>query len=322
MEKNSKILVAGHRGLVGGTIFRKLGGLGYENLIGLDRDEIDFMDASEVAKYFSQNKPDYIFLAAAKVGGIVANNTYPADFIYQNLVIQNNIIHQAYVSEVKGLLFLGSSCIYPRACAQPIREEYLLTGPLEPTNKAYALAKIAGLEMCWSYNKQYGTQYRAVMPTNLYGPGDNFHPQNSHVIPALLRKFHEAKLAGNSSVTMWGTGKPKREFLFVDDMAEACIHVMNLNQEDYESQISAASPLLNVGTGVDLTIRELGEMIAGIIGFEGEILQDIEKPDGTPQKLLDVSRMNELGWQAKTQLESGLQLTYEWFLNHQESYRT
>lgn len=321
MEKDSKILIAGYRGLVGGTIFRKLNDLEYKNLIGVDRTVIDFMDSVAVAEYFRTVKPEYIFLAAAKVGGILANKSYPAEFIYQNLVIQNNIIHQAYKSKVKGLLFLGSSCIYPRDCPQPIKEDYLLTGLLEATNKAYALAKIAGLEMCWSYNKQYGTHFRAVMPTNLYGPGDNFHSRNSHVIPALMSKFHEAKIAGESNVKMWGTGKPMREFLFVDDMAEACIYVMNLDQATYESKISATSPLLNVGTGVDLTIRHLGEIMARIVGFEGEIVQDLDKPDGTPRKLLDVSRLAELGWTAKVQLEQGLAKTYEWFLQNRDRVR-
>jgi GDP-L-fucose synthase len=314
MDKNAKIYVAGHRGLVGSAIVRNLQTAGYTNLLLRTHAELDLTNQVATAAFFEAEKPDYVFLAAAKVGGIVANNTYPAEFIRDNLLIQSNIIHAAYVNQVKRLLFLGSSCIYPKLAPQPMREEHLLTGPLEPTNRPYALAKIAGVEMCWSYNRQYGTKYLAAMPTNLYGPGDNYHPENSHVIPALIRKFHEAKVSGASTVTVWGTGTPKREFLYSDDMADACVFLMNLPDDKYESLLGSdesrtgrfAPPLVNIGVGKDVTIKELAETVGRVVGFNGDILFDTTKPDGTPRKLMDVSRLSEIGWTAKTTLESGL----------------
>lgn len=305
MEKNSKIYVAGHKGLVGSAITRKLQELGYTNLVFKTIDELDLLDQKATAEFFAAEKPEYVFLAAAKVGGIHANNEYPADFIYQNLQIQNNIIHNAYLNGTKKLLFLGSSCIYPRECPQPIKEEYLLSGPLEKTNDAYAIAKIAGIKMCQSYNKQFDTKFISVMPTNQYGPNDNFDLKSSHVLPALLRKFHDAKISNAKEVVMWGTGSPKREFLHVDDTADACIYLM----ETYDS-----NEIVNIGTGEDITIKELAEMIKEIVGFEGEIVNDTTKPDGTPRKLLDVSRLHSLGWKHKIQLKDGVKTTYDWFL--------
>lgn len=313
MEKNSKIFVAGHRGLVGSAIVRNLKENGYENIITKTRDELDLLDYQAVSDFFTQEKPEYVFLAAAKVGGIYANNIYPADFIFQNLQIQNNIIHNAYLHKTKKLLFLGSSCIYPRDCAQPIKETYLLAGPLEKTNEAYAIAKIAGIKMCQAYNKQYGTKFISVMPTNLYGINDNFDLENSHVLPALLRKFHDAKIENKKEVVMWGTGSPKREFLYVDDMADACVHLMNA-YEDGE--------IVNIGTGEDVTIKELAILIKEIVGFEGEIINDTTKPDGTPKKLLDVSKLHSLGWKHKTKLENGIKMTYEWFLENSKKIKT
>lgn len=307
MEKNAKIYVAGHRGLVGSAIVRNLESKGYTDIIVRTREELNLLDTKQVADFFSQEKPEYVFLAGAKVGGIKANEDYPADFIYQNLQIQNNIIHNAYKNNVKKLLFLGSSCIYPRDCTQPIKEEYLLTGPLEKTNEAYAIAKIAGIKMCQSYNKQYGTRFISVMPTNLYGPNDNFNLTSSHVLPALLRKFHDAKIHNEKEVVMWGTGSPMREFLYVDDLADACVHLM---------QNYVGDEIVNIGTGEDVAIRELAEIIKKIVGFQGEIVNDTTKPDGTPRKLLDVSKLHNLGWKHKTKLEEGIQTTYDWFLKN------
>jgi len=307
MEKNAKIYVAGHRGLVGSAIVRNLESKGYTDIIVRTREELNLLDTKQVADFFSQEKPEYVFLAGAKVGGIKANEDYPADFIYQNLQIQNNIIHNAYKNNVKKLLFLGSSCIYPRDCTQPIKEEYLLTGPLEKTNEAYAIAKIAGIKMCQSYNKQYGTKFISVMPTNLYGPNDNFNLTSSHVLPALLRKFHDAKIHNEKEVVMWGTGSPMREFLYVDDLADACVHLM---------QNYVGDEIVNIGTGEDVAIRELAEIIKKIVGFQGEIVNDTTKPDGTPRKLLDVSKLHNLGWKHKTKLEEGIQTTYDWFLKN------
>ena len=345
MKQTSKIYVAGHRGLVSSAILSRLKADGYANLITRTHAEMDLINQEAVADFFAKEKPEYVFLAAAKVGGIHANNTYPAEFIYQNLMIQSNVIHQSYLNGVNRLLFLGSSCIYPRQCPQPMREEYLLTGPLEPTNEPYSVAKIAGIEMCWSYNRQYRTQYIPVMPTNLYGPNDNFDLETSHVLPALIRKFHLAKLAveGNleaialdegcfgpipedvkaalglspgkqarpasaPQILLWGTGTPRREFLYVDDLADACVFLM---RSEYESFTSL---LLNIGLGKDFTIRELAEIISKAVGFEGEIVFDASKPDGTPQKLLDVSRLEKLGWRAATDIEHGVEKTYEHYL--------
>jgi GDP-L-fucose synthase len=319
MDKSSKIYVAGHRGLVGSALIRQLQEQGYSNLITRTHAELDLTSQITVADFFAKEKPDYVFLAAAKVGGIHANNTYPAEFIHQNLAIQTNVIHQSYINGVKRLLFLGSSCIYPKDCPQPIKEEYLLSGPLEPTNRPYALAKIAGIEMCWSYNRQYGTQYLAMMPTNLYGPGDNYHPENSHVIPALIRKFHEAKDKGDPAVTVWGTGLPKREFLYSNDMAEACLYMMNLSEQQFQLLLasdrnSGLPPLINLGSNYDLTIAELATLIKDIIGFHGEIVFDSSKPDGISRKLMDSGRLNQLGWKVRTPLKLGLEQSYQDFL--------
>jgi len=305
MKKNSKIYIAGHNGLVGSAIKRNLEKKGFENLIYKSRKELDLMNEKAVQNFFEKEKPEYVFLAAAKVGGIKANNDFPADFIYQNLKIQNNIIHQSHKNKVKKLLFLGSSCIYPRECSQPIKEQYLLSGSLEKTNEAYAVAKIAGIKMCQSYNKQYGTKFISVMPTNLYGINDNFDLETSHVLPALIRKFHEAKINNQKEVVMWGTGKAKREFLFVDDLAEACVFLM---------QNYSKSDIVNIGTGEDISIKELAEIIKKIVGFEGEIVNDTTKPDGTPRKLLDVSMINKIGWKYKTKLKEGVKETYKWFI--------
>jgi GDP-L-fucose synthase len=311
VDKHSRIFVAGHRGLVGSAICRGLEQRGYSNLLRRTHAELDLTDRNAVRTFFDLQKPQFVFLAAAKVGGILANDTYPADFIRENLEIQTNVIDASYRSGVERLLFLGSSCIYPKLAPQPIKEEYLLTGPLEPTNRAYALAKIAGVEMCWSYNRQYGTRYLAAMPTNLYGPGDNFDPKNSHVLPALMRKVVEAKRAGEHRLVVWGTGKPRREFLYSDDLAEACIHVLNLPESQFGHMINRdEAPLLNIGTGEDLTVRELAELVAKVLEFDCEILLDTSRPDGTPQKLLDVTRVHALGWKAKTSLAEGIRLTY------------
>jgi GDP-L-fucose synthase len=312
MEKNSRIFVAGHRGLVGSAIQRALVEGGYTNLILRTHRELDLGDRNAVRQFFDTEKPEFVFLAAAKVGGILANDTYPADFIRDNLEIQTNVIDASYRRGVERLLFLGSSCIYPKLAPQPIKEEYLLTGPLESTNRAYALAKIAGIEMCWSYNRQYGTRFLAAMPTNLYGPGDNFDLAGSHVLPALIRKVVEAKSAGQRTFVVWGSGKPRREFLYSKDLAEACIHLLNLPEGLYTRLINTTEPpLINIGTGEDLTIRELAELIARVLGFDCEIKFDTSKQDGTPQKLLDVSRIHALGWKATTSLADGIRLTYE-----------
>ena len=313
MEKHSRIFVAGHRGLVGSAICRVLQRQGYSNLIVRTHAELDLTDRRATLDFFEQQRPEYVILAAAKVGGILANDTYPADFIRENLEIETSVIDAAWRSGAGRLLFLGSSCIYPKLAPQPIKEEYLLTGPLEPTNRAYALAKIAGIEMCWSYNRQYGTKYLAAMPTNLYGPGDNFDLNGSHVLPALMRKAIEARRAGEKQLVVWGSGSPRREFLYSDDLAEACIHLMTLPESQYDRLIaqSDAPPLINIGTGEDLTIRELAELVARVVGFDCDLVFDTTRQDGTPQKLLDVSRIHALGWRAKVSLEEGIRRTYE-----------
>ena len=315
MNKDDKIYIAGHRGLVGSAIIKVLTQAGYTNLLTRTHAELDLTDQQAVEAFFQTEKPDYVFLAAAKVGGIFANNEYPAEFIHINSQIQNNVIHQSWKNNVKRLLFLGSSCIYPKNCPQPIKEEYLLTGELEPTNRPYALAKIAGIEMCWAYNRQYGTQFMAAMPTNLYGPGDNYDLQNSHVLPALIRKMHEAKEQNAKTVTIWGTGRPKREFLYNEDMAAACVYVMNLDDEKYQTFINEEkAPLINIGTGKDQTIGELAELVAKVVGFEGELVFDSTKPDGTMQKLLNVDRAHSLGWQASVGLKEGIGFAYQAWL--------
>lgn len=307
MEKNSKIYVAGHRGLVGAAIVRELQKKGYSNIIGKTHKELDLMDSMAAQNFFKEEKPEYVFLAAAKVGGIYANSNYPADFIYENSQIQNNVIGNAHKYKVKKLMFLGSSCIYPKMCPQPIKEEYLLSGYLEETNEAYALAKISGLKMCEFFNKQYGTNYISVMPTNLYGPYDNFHLENSHVMPALIRRFHEAKVNNAKEVVVWGSGTPLREFLYSEDMADACIYLM----ENYEG-----NDFFNIGTGKEITIRGLAELIKEVVGYEGEIIWDTTKPDGTPRKLLDVSRLESQGWRYKMELKNGIRETYKWFIEN------
>lgn len=315
MKHDNKIFVAGHRGLVGSALVRQLKARGYHNLVLRTHAELDLTDQPAVQAFFAQEKPEYVLLAAAKVGGIYANNTYPAEFIQQNLAIQTNVIHEAWRNNVIRLLFLGSSCIYPKECPQPMREEYLLTGPLEPTNRPYALAKIAGIEMCWSYNRQYGTRYMAVMPTNLYGPGDNYDLNNSHVLPALIRKMHEAKTSGAQEVVVWGTGTPKREFLYSDDMAEACLYLLEQPEEQLAELFGEQHPpLVNVGCGEDLSIRELAGLVKEIVGFSGELVFDTSKPDGTLRKLQDVSRLKRLGWQAHTPLRAGVAHAYAEFL--------
>ena len=358
MQKNARIFIAGHAGLVGSALVRRLESAGYTRIITRTRSELDLLDQEAVADFFQAEKPAYVFLAAAKVGGIHANNTFPAEFIYQNMAIQNHVIHQSYVHGVKRLLFLGSSCIYPKLAPQPMKEEHLLTGLLEPTNEPYAIAKIAGIKMCESYNRQYGTRFMAVMPTNLYGTNDNFNLENSHVLPALIRKFHLTRLAANGDiegiqrdeacfgpiphdikkslnlsahqlnslaattpcVVIWGTGSPKREFLHVDDMADACVHVMNLDDKTADRELlNYPTPcFVNVGSGVDGTIRQLAEVIQEVVGFKGEVVFDASKPDGTPQKLLDVSRLAHLGWRSKISLKEGIRQAYEWYLKSAE----
>ncbi|TLU65072.1 GDP-L-fucose synthase [Thalassotalea litorea] len=320
-KKNIRVFVAGHRGMVGSAIVRKLEAKGGYEIITRSRSELDLTSQADVKAFFETEQIDQVYLAAAKVGGIHANNIYPAEFIYENLMIEANIIHQAYAAGVKKLCFLGSSCIYPKLAEQPMKEEELLKGYLEPTNEPYAVAKIAGIKLCESYNRQYGVDYRSVMPTNLYGENDNFHPENSHVIPAMMRRFHEAKLRGDSEVVVWGTGKPMREFLHVDDMAAASIHVLELDKETYEAQTSPMMSHINVGTGVDCTIRELAETLKQVIGFEGELVFDTTKPDGTPRKLMDVSRLESLGYKARTTLKDGLTMTYQWFLQNEKGLR-
>ncbi len=322
MQKDSKIYVAGHTGLVGSAIVRQLQSKGYQNLVLRTHDELDLTDQKVVEDFFAKEKPEYVFLAAAKVGGIQANNNFPAEFIHINLAIQTNVIHQSWLNGVKRLLFLGSSCIYPRDCPQPIREDYLLTGPLEPTNRPYALAKIAGIEMCWAYNRQYNTKYLGVMPTNTYGPGDNYDLQTSHVLPALIRKMHEAKINNGDSVIVWGTGKPRREFIFSHDLANACIYLLEQPEEKFNQiiQHNDQAPLINIGCGEDQTIRELVEIIKGVVGFKGKVVWDTSKPDGTPRKLLDVSRLDMAGWTASTTLKAGISQTYEDYCQHEREY--
>jgi GDP-L-fucose synthase len=321
-NKDARIFVAGHRGMVGSALVRRLRQSGYTSLILGGREELDLTSQSAVLNFFTENEINQVYLAAAKVGGIHANNTYPAEFIYENLIIECNIIHAAHLSGVNKLLFLGSSCIYPKLAEQPMREEALLTGTLEPTNEPYAIAKIAGIKLCESYNRQYGRDYRSVMPTNLYGPGDNFHAENSHVVPALLRRFHDAAQRGDEEVVVWGSGTPMREFLHVDDMAAACVHVMELDKNLYQSHTRPMLSHINVGTGVDCTIRELAETVAKVTGFKGQLKFDATKPDGTPRKLLDVSRLKKLGWEAGISLEEGLRHSYAWFLENQADFRS
>lgn len=320
MDKNARIFLAGSRGLVGSALLNCLRVDGYTNLLTPEIDELDLTDQRAVAAFFEAEKPEYVMLAAAKVGGIHANNTYPAEFIHLNLQIQGNVIHNSWVHGVKRLLFLGSSCIYPKFAPQPMKEEHLLTGLLEPTNEPYAIAKIAGIKMCESYNRQYGTKFIAVMPTNLYGPGDNFHPDNSHVMPALIRRFHEAKVQGLPEVVVWGSGAPRREFLYVDDMARGCLHLMELADESVAPELlSYPKPcFVNLGTGEDVTIGELAELVRAVVGYRGDLVFDPSKPDGTPRKLQDVSRMHALGWRHAVSLERGVAATYQWYLQDLE----
>lgn len=307
MRPDSRVYVAGHRGLVGSALFRRLESAGYERLVTRSRNELELLDARAVDEFFESERPEYVFLAAARVGGILANDTYPVEFLQDNLRVQLNVIEAAYRHGVEKLLFLGSSCIYPKHAPQPMKEEYLLTGELEPTNEPYAIAKIAGIELCKSYNRQHGTDYISVMPTNLYGPGDNFDLQTSHVLPALIRKFHDAKERGDESVTVWGTGEPRREFLHVDDLADACVYLM----DNY-----SGSEIVNIGVGEDVSIRELAELVRDVVGYEGGIVHDASKPDGAPRKLLDVSRLRGLGWEAGIPLRKGVEETYRWYVEH------
>ena len=321
LKKNSKIYVAGHNGMVGSAIVRRLEKQGFCHIVTRNSRELDLTCQQAVNDFFQAEKPDYVVLAAARVGGIHANNTYPAEFIYQNLMIEANVIHAAWQAGCNNLLFLGSSCIYPKLAEQPMAEDALLTGTLEPTNEPYAIAKIAGIKLCESYNRQYNTDYRSVMPTNLYGPYDNFHPENSHVIPALLRRFHEAKLADAEEVVIWGSGKPMREFLHVDDMADACLHVMQLDHAAYRANTQPMQSHINVGTGTDVTIRELAETVRDVTGFKGKLTFDSSKPDGAPRKLMNVSRLEKLGWQAAINLREGLADAYQWFVENQGHFR-
>lgn len=316
-----RIFVAGHNGMVGSAIVRQLSARDDVEIITRSRSELDLLNQAAVNEFFAAERIDQVYLAAAKVGGIHANNVYPAEFIYQNLLMECNIIHAAHQNNVQHLLFLGSSCIYPKLAEQPMTESALLTGTLEATNEPYAIAKIAGIKLCESYNRQYGRDYRSVMPTNLYGENDNFHPENSHVIPALMRRFHEAKLRGDAEVVVWGTGTPMREFLYVDDMAAASVHVMELDNETYQAHTEPMLSHINVGTGVDCTIREMAETMAKVVGFNGQVIFDSTKPDGTPRKLMDVSRLVALGWRYQVNLEQGLTKTYQWFLANQDSFR-
>ena len=317
MNKDAAIYVAGHNGLVGSAILRALEKADHRNIVTMPHSALDLTVQEQVNSFFQDNRPEYVFLSAARVGGILANSTYPADFIYDNLAIETNVIKAALETGVKRLLFLGSSCIYPKFAEQPIREEALLTGALEPTNEPYAIAKIAGIKLCESFNRQYGTDFRSVMPTNLYGPGDNFHPTESHVIPGLIRRFHEAKTKQEKEVVVWGTGKVRREFLFVDDLAAACLFVMNLDKKIYNSVTTPTCSHINIGTGEDITIRDLSEIIARTVGYRGRVIFDTEKPDGVPRKLLDISKITELGWKPQTGLEEGLKLTYGYFKKHE-----
>jgi GDP-L-fucose synthase len=321
MNRDAKIYVAGHQGLMGSALVRRLRALGHGNLLLQSHGDLDLTDQIQVREFFALQRPEYVFLAAAKVGGILANSTYPAEFIYQNLLIQTNLIHEAFRASVKRLLFMGSSCIYPKHAPQPLKEESLLSGPLESTNRAYAVAKIAGIEMCSSYNRQHGTRFLAVMPTNLYGTGDHYDLQDSHVIPALIRKMHEAKMSGTKRVTVWGTGAPRREFLCSDDAAEACVFLINLPDPQLNQLVANDhySAVVNIGCGEDVTIRELAELIAEVVGFKGELVFDASKPDGTPRKLLDIARLTNLGWKPFTELRDGLRMTYQDFLNRQSS---
>lgn len=322
MADGKRIYVAGHRGMVGSALVRNLEGHGAAEIITRTRQDLNLIDQSAVRAFFESEQIDQVYLAAARVGGIHANNTYPADFIYDNLMIEANIIQAAHATDVQNLLFLGSSCIYPKFAEQPMREDALLTGKLEPTNEPYAIAKIAGIKLCESYYRQYGRDYRSVMPTNLYGPGDNFHPENSHVVPALMRRFHEAAASGDHVVTVWGSGNPMREFLHVDDMAAASVYIMNLDQKTYLANTDPMLSHINVGTGVDCTIRELAETMAEVTGFEGRLEWDAGKPDGTPRKLMDVSKLERMGWKASVSLKDGLTETYKWFLEHQKNFKS
>ena len=315
MDLNDKIYIAGHRGLVGSAIVRQLEERGFNNLLMRTHKELDLTNQAQVQNFFKQENPDYVILAAAKVGGIYANNTYPADFIYQNMMIEANVINSAYESKVKRLLFLGSTCIYPKAVKQPMREDALLTDVLEPTNEPYALAKIAGIKLCESYNRQYGTDFRSVMPTNLYGVNDNFHPENSHVIPALMRRFHEAKVNNDAEVVVWGTGNAMREFLYVDDMAQASLFVLELDGQTYKANTKPMLSHINVGTGKDVTIREMAETMKEVVGYRGKLIFDTAKPDGAQRKLIDVTRLKNMGWSYTTNLKEGLEKTYEWYLS-------
>ena len=318
MNSNDKIYVTGHNGMVGSAIVRKLREKGFINIITRSSSELDLTDQKNVHNFLQEEKPDYVVIAAAKVGGIHANDNYPAEFIYQNLMIEANLIHGAYLAGVNNLLFLGSSCIYPKESLQPIKEEYLLSGPLESTNEPYAVAKIAGIKLCESYNRQYGTDYRSIMPTNLYGPNDNSHPENSHVIPALIRKFHEAKVKNKPFVEVWGSGKPMREFLHVDDMAGASIHIMDIDKKILESEVDPMLSHINIGTGIDITITDVAQTVKEVVGFCGEIVFNVKMPDGTIRKLLDVSKIENLGWMPTIALKDGLRETYKWFLNNKK----
>jgi len=322
IKQNAKIYVAGHRGMVGTAIVKQLTAAGHTHIITRTHAELDLLDQQTVKDFMRQEKPDYVVLAAAKVGGIHANNTYPAEFIYQNLMLEANVIHQAWAAGCQHLLFLGSSCIYPKSVPQPMQEDALLTGVLEATNEPYAIAKIAGIKLCESYNRQYGTDYRSVMPTNLYGQNDNFHLENSHVIPAMIRKFHDAKVNNAASVTLWGTGTAMREFLHVDDMATASIHVLGLSTEHYQSYTAPMLSHLNVGSGVDVTIKALAETIKEVVDFTGDIIWDSTKPDGTARKLMNVSKVKALGWEPKVNLKDGLIDTYQWFIEHKDQFKS